>query len=160
MVFCFPPRPAPLFPSLLHFEIKTWGQLALFLLCPPSTRPSHPTHPPQHIARLGSLHWTLLPLLTPSPLFCYSAAAAAAATPSGQIRAAGIVPHTDRAPDPRRGVAALERRGPERLEPEGSSSAVVDPPAMAPVMDSSVEKVSSDPRPPRSICGPSGGCGS
>jgi len=41
-------------------------------------------------------------------------------------------------------VAALERRGPERLEPEeGSSSAVVDPPAMAPEMDSSVEKQGS-----------------
>ncbi|CAN6322059.1 unnamed protein product, partial [Urochloa humidicola] len=74
--------------------------------------------------------------------------AAAATPPSGQIRAAGIVPPTDRAPDPRRGVAALERRGPERLETEeGSSSAVVDPPILAPDMDSSVEKGSGSPDP-------------
>ncbi|CAN6308607.1 unnamed protein product, partial [Urochloa humidicola] len=104
----------------------------------------HP-HPPQHIARLGSLHSTLLPLLTPSPPHPSAATPApAAATPSGQIRAAGIVPPTDRASDPRRGVAALERRGSERLETEeGSSSAVVDPPIMAPDMDSSVEKQGS-----------------
>jgi hypothetical protein len=49
-------------------------------------------------------------------------------------------------------VAALERRGPERLEAAeegGSTSAVVDPPVLAPDMDSSsVEKVSPDPRSP------------
>lgn len=41
-------------------------------------------------------------------------------------------------------MAALERRGPERLETEeGSTSAVVDPPILAPDMDSSVEKQGS-----------------
>ena len=60
------------------------------------------------------------------------------------------------------------RRAPEGLagdstrlekEEEGSGSAVVDPPVLSPEMDSSVEKVSSDPRSPGSICVSDGGCG-
>ena len=42
-------------------------------------------------------------------------------------------------------------------EEEGSGSAVVDPSVLSPEMDSSVEKVSSDPRSPRSICVPDAG---
>jgi hypothetical protein len=52
----------------------------------------------------------------------------------------------------------VERRGCERSESDWCCiSPVVDPPTLAPQMDSSVEKVSSDPWFPCSIRGPNGG---
>lgn len=162
--FRFPSTAAPLFPSSI-FEIKP-SDSAPFSSLP---TPSHPQPTPLHstraqqIARLGSLHSTLLPLLTPSTF----ARSAASADDAPDPRSSGVL---------RRGSSSRSaqwewRRAQERsaggsarleTEEEGSgSSAVVDPPVLSPEMDSSVEKVSSDPRSLLPICAPMiGWCGS
>ncbi|CAN6203567.1 unnamed protein product, partial [Urochloa humidicola] len=104
-----------------------------------------------------TLQWPHPLLLRPSPILCHvlplhRRPPLPLVTPSSGRRhpqrpdpSGRDLPPMDQAPDPRRGVPAPERRGPERLETEGSSSTVLDPPILALEMDSSVEKASPSP---------------
>lgn len=98
----FPPRPRPLPSSILRSNPRAGP---LFLLSPP-VHHSTPPHPAQQIARLGSLHSTLLPLLTPSTFFPHSFAPPPPRRPAARSAQQGCPPPRIDLPIRARGVAA------------------------------------------------------